>query len=523
MTETERGRVDAIAASERTVWPSPGAGAQAGAGRRRAAPGGGRRKGRLYLERQGARRSARYASAWARRRRWGRPLTPCFWAPPLGERSVARVGGRLVPLDGAGVGLRRPQAAGSGGPADDQSAVGPLAVILDSGAVLYSRPAVGPSAMRSYVLPGSVRSEAPDSRSHPRDPAARHGRVLPLTWASARRSKAASRARGVAVFFTAAGRPSRSSGSCSDLAACSHGALRPYIGRALPARRRLGWCWKIAWTFSTARAGEWLPPPRCCATRKERRSHRTTGPYLVISLQEQHLWFKQHGAISFSRPPWPRAAARRWSRREAPAPGSSRRRAVAWWCRARRSRPCGRPRTGTTWSSRASGAGPRPPRSRPVPGRCRRVGHQGGGNDVVRAFSDGAAERAEGHGRPGDRRWTARLLIPPLGTTQRRYEGVLGTHRLNLGTDTRCTARTSRTPWVLRSAMAACACATRTSRKLHPMVPGGHARLHLLRGRGTARPARRQRRHDGPGVSSSTTESDRSSSRCSAPPRVIAT
>jgi lipoprotein-anchoring transpeptidase ErfK/SrfK len=26
-----------------------------------------------------------------------------------------------------------------------------------------------------------------------------------------------------------------------------------------------------------------------------------------------------------------------------------------------------------------------------------------------------------------------KVLVPPLGTTQRRYEGVLGTHRLNMG------------------------------------------------------------------------------------------
>ncbi len=49
-------------------------------------------------------------------------------------------------------------------PGDRQipGALGPLAIILDSGAVLYSRPAVGPLNDVSYVLPGSVRAEAPD-------------------------------------------------------------------------------------------------------------------------------------------------------------------------------------------------------------------------------------------------------------------------------------------------------------------------------------------------------------------------
>jgi hypothetical protein len=43
-----------------------------------------------------------------------------------------------------------------------QGALGPLAIFLDSGAVLYSRPEVGPLSDASYVLPGSVRAEATD-------------------------------------------------------------------------------------------------------------------------------------------------------------------------------------------------------------------------------------------------------------------------------------------------------------------------------------------------------------------------
>ena len=37
-----------------------------------------------------------------------------------------------------------------------------MAIFLDSGAVLYSRPEVGPLSDATYVLPGSVRAEAPD-------------------------------------------------------------------------------------------------------------------------------------------------------------------------------------------------------------------------------------------------------------------------------------------------------------------------------------------------------------------------
>jgi hypothetical protein len=41
-------------------------------------------------------------------------------------------------------------------------ALGPLAIILDSGVVIYSLPTAGPLSDASYVLPGSVRAEAAD-------------------------------------------------------------------------------------------------------------------------------------------------------------------------------------------------------------------------------------------------------------------------------------------------------------------------------------------------------------------------
>ena len=54
------------------------------------------------------------------------------------------------------------------------------------------------------------------------------------------------------------------------------------------------------------------------------------------------------------------------------------------------------------------------------------------GNDVVRKYPDGQVvplEAAEG------REITAggNIVVPPYGTNQRKYKGVLGTHRLNLG------------------------------------------------------------------------------------------
>jgi hypothetical protein len=162
MTETERRRVDAIAASEENRL------AIAAELARRQALGDARlhlavdtANGFLYLERQGARlREMRV--------RLGREATVgtqpdiVLLVPPLGKRSVARV------VDGSyrwavpswvydDRGWARPQ-----GDTHIPGALGPLAVFLDSGAILYTRPAVGPLSDESYVLPGSVRAEAAD-------------------------------------------------------------------------------------------------------------------------------------------------------------------------------------------------------------------------------------------------------------------------------------------------------------------------------------------------------------------------
>jgi hypothetical protein len=54
------------------------------------------------------------------------------------------------------------------------------------------------------------------------------------------------------------------------------------------------------------------------------------------------------------------------------------------------------------------------------------------GDEVVRRHPDGrevVLEAADGREILVD----GKVVVPPLGTSQRRYEGVLGTHRLNLG------------------------------------------------------------------------------------------
>jgi hypothetical protein len=81
--------------------------------------------------------------------------------PPLGKRHVARV------VDDSYVWQAPAWIYGQRGqsvPADRRikGGLGSLAVLLDDGTPLYSRPAAGPLAEESYVLPGGVRLDAAD-------------------------------------------------------------------------------------------------------------------------------------------------------------------------------------------------------------------------------------------------------------------------------------------------------------------------------------------------------------------------
>jgi len=161
MTETERRRVDAIAASEENRL------AIAVELARRQALGDtdlhlavDTENGLLYLERQGARlREMRVRLAPAAT--VGTPPDVVLLVPPLGKRSVARVADGSYPWA-----VPEWVYVDRGWPVPDNrripGALGPLAVFLDSGAVLYARPAVGPLSDVNYILPGSVRAEAPD-------------------------------------------------------------------------------------------------------------------------------------------------------------------------------------------------------------------------------------------------------------------------------------------------------------------------------------------------------------------------
>jgi hypothetical protein len=185
---------------------------------------------------------------------------------------------------------------------------------------------------------------------------------------------------------------------------------------------------------------EVLDSARWRVARSERMLRDTEGapepphdrPYLVISLGDRHLWYKLRGTILFSTEvatgsgktmvseggasPWkfdtPRGRLVVQSKEEAPV-----------WAP---------PDWHYVEQSRKRGLGlARLENGRPLAladGSFIAVE----GNDVVRAFADGrrnVLQASDGREIVVD----GKLLVPPLGTTQRRYAGVLGTHRLNMG------------------------------------------------------------------------------------------
>lgn len=178
--------------------------------------------------------------------------------------------------------------------------------------------------------------------------------------------------------------------------------------------------WRVAASERMLRDAEGAPEP----------PHNR--PYLVVSLEERHLWYKQGGAILFSTEvatgsgktmvkegggsAWkfetPRGRMVVQGKEEAPvwAPPD--------WHYVEQSRKRGLGLAHLEIGQSLAAAD----------GSVITVE----GNDVVRVLPDGrrnVLQATDGREIVVD----GKVLVPPLGTTQRRYEGILGTHSLSMG------------------------------------------------------------------------------------------
>lgn len=119
--------------------------------------------GRMYLERDGALLRENVVEV-APEKRLGTGTDTVRMAAPRGTRSVERILGpqdawEVPPWVYSDRGLQRPAELSVVG------ALGPVAIVLNGGTVIYSLPSVGPLNDSSYVLPGSIRASAEDLRA----------------------------------------------------------------------------------------------------------------------------------------------------------------------------------------------------------------------------------------------------------------------------------------------------------------------------------------------------------------------
>jgi lipoprotein-anchoring transpeptidase ErfK/SrfK len=178
--------------------------------------------------------------------------------------------------------------------------------------------------------------------------------------------------------------------------------------------------WRVAASERMLRDAESAPePPR-------------DRPYLVISLEERRLLYKQRGAILFST-----EVATGSGKTMVKEGGAS-----AWKFETPRGRLVVQSKEeAPVWAppdwhyveqSRKRGLGlARLEIGQPLDASDGSV-ITVEGNDVVRVLPDGrrsVLQATDGREIVVD----GKVLVPPLGTTPRRYEGVLGTHRLNMG------------------------------------------------------------------------------------------
>ena len=117
----------------------------------------------MYLEREGALLREMPVVVGPEKRVGIAPDT-VHLAPPLGVRRVARV---LTEADAWEVPSWVYTDRGLPLPLDRvvPGGLGPVAILLDGGTVIYSLPSSGPLADSSYALPGAVRARAQDLRA----------------------------------------------------------------------------------------------------------------------------------------------------------------------------------------------------------------------------------------------------------------------------------------------------------------------------------------------------------------------
>ena len=119
--------------------------------------------GKMYLEREGV--TLREVEVeMGPERRIGLPPDTVHMAVPRGSRSVVKVLGESDPWEvpqwvyaDRGLPIPRERAV--------KGALGPVAILLDGGTVIYSLPSTGPLNDSAYVLPGAVRARADDLRA----------------------------------------------------------------------------------------------------------------------------------------------------------------------------------------------------------------------------------------------------------------------------------------------------------------------------------------------------------------------
>jgi hypothetical protein len=117
-------------------------------------------EGKMFLQREGARLREMRVRVGPEAT-IGDPPDAIRLAPPRGQRAVLRAVGPTYRWEVpdwvyAQRGLPVPAQRSIEG------ALGPAALLLDGGTVIYSRPSTGPLADDAYVMPGAVRAEAAD-------------------------------------------------------------------------------------------------------------------------------------------------------------------------------------------------------------------------------------------------------------------------------------------------------------------------------------------------------------------------